>query len=487
MDRKFDEAREHSSRTASDAKSRLQRISENKYTPETVKEAALRRREQPRQRAKLKDQMIPDVEQLNGDIELTTEEVANIAGDDVRVSTRRTRRRSPANSTPPAQSPRVRWTETHPGWEESWSRSLVFPASGKNRTTVDKDDIPRLDDGEYLNDNLLTFYIRHLQVSLEEKRPELLKKVYIFNTFFFEKLRSGRQQINYEGVRTWTTKFDLFSYDYVVVPVHENLHWYLAIICNTPNALNGYEPSNAKDDDDDVQLVSEGSVLSPGVVDVEKSMSEVSLDDPATNSPPVFSMFDDDPSSSPARHRNITRPDAPSRRKGRRSIGAGLQKFDPQQPKIVTLDSLGSPHPATCKCLKDYLIEEAKDKKSVDLAFVPGGMTAKEIPQQTNYFDCGTFVLGYLEEFLKDPDEVVRKLLQKEPLEWELNAAQLRGSLRELIFDIHQEQQIRLDAEREQKRQKKKAERAQDVRSSSTTPGSAAKADIDDGQEKCLV
>lgn len=103
-----------------------------------------------------------------------------------------------------------RWTSKNPDWRKQWHDSLVFPATGKNRTTVDGDDILRLDEGEFLNDNLISFYLRYLQFKLEKERPELLKKVYIFSTFFFEKLRSTKGKINYEGVKAWTTKFDLF-------------------------------------------------------------------------------------------------------------------------------------------------------------------------------------------------------------------------------------------------------------------------------------
>ena len=77
----------------------------------------------------------------------------------------------------------------------------------------------------------------------------------MFNTFFYENLTNKggvRKGVNYEAVAKWTSKIDLFGYDYVVVPINEksvipshsltarltilSAHWYLAIICN-PGAL----------------------------------------------------------------------------------------------------------------------------------------------------------------------------------------------------------------------------------------------------------
>ena len=75
--------------------------------------------------------------------------------------TRRLRNTSPG-FVPREASPE-RWTVLHPDWRRQWQMSLLYPATGKNRARVDDEDIPRLDEGEYLNDNLISFYIRYLQ------------------------------------------------------------------------------------------------------------------------------------------------------------------------------------------------------------------------------------------------------------------------------------------------------------------------------------
>ena len=336
-------------------------------------------------------------------------------------NTRRTRRSlaSPIRHEPSPDH----WTATHPDWRERWQRSLIFPATGKNRATVDDEDILRLDEGEFLNDNLISFYLRYLQVKLETERPELLKKVYFFSSFFFEKLRSTKGKINYDGVKSWTAKFDLFSYDYIIVPVNEHAHWYLAIICNVPNALNGVPAIEGEE-----------------MLDVSGWHRDVEI----LSSPPSASTRARQPIS--PRVLSKTQP-----------AGSGAQKFDPRHPRIITLDSLDSPHSATSKALREYLVEEAKNKKGADLALIPNGMTAKKIPHQDNFCDCGVFVLGYAEEFLRDPDEVARKLLHKESPDWDIRPSNLRNKVRSLLFDLQKEQQDRLEKDKEEKEKRKAA------------------------------
>ncbi|RCI08156.1 hypothetical protein L249_6225 [Ophiocordyceps polyrhachis-furcata BCC 54312] len=339
------------------------------------------------------------------------------------------------NSPPSATvvSPKLeRWTRQNPTWRERWERSLTYPATGKNRTTVDDEDIPRLDEGEFINDNLISFYLRHLEIKLEDEQPGLRKRVYIFSTFFFEKLRSTRGKINYDGVKAWTAKFDLFSYDYIIVPVNEHAHWYLAIICNVPYTLSGIPA------EDDVEVV------------------EV-LEEPV-----------DSPVASTCMMTAAAKP----------SNGAG-QKSNLRQPKIITLDSLGSQHSSTIKALKEYLVEEAKDKKNAELALLPNGMKAKDAPMQDNFCDCGLFVLGYVEEFLKDPDGNTRKMLQKEVLGWEMKPRKLRARIRELLFDLQKEQKDRLIREKAQKQKSSPSRRATQGKEQVATNSTVASTSVD--------
>ena len=134
---------------------------------------------------------------------------------------------SPIHESPFTQ----KWSELH--LPVPWPEPIVYPLVGNNRTTVQFEDLFRLDDGEFLNDNIISFYIRYIS----ERSKISTNKVYFFNTYFFSRLTSGDSKpINYAAVQKWTSKVDIFEYDYLIVPVNHALHWYLIIICN-PTAL----------------------------------------------------------------------------------------------------------------------------------------------------------------------------------------------------------------------------------------------------------
>jgi len=104
-------------------------------------------------------------------------------------------------------------------------------------------DLQRLAPLEFLNDTLIDFYIKYIQ------RPEALrsdgkKRFHFFNSFFYKKLSdvaSGqRKKVNtdFSKLRKWTKGTNIFEKDYLFVPIHDNLHWSLAVIC-FPGADDG--------------------------------------------------------------------------------------------------------------------------------------------------------------------------------------------------------------------------------------------------------
>lgn len=119
---------------------------------------------------------------------------------------------------------------------------VVYPTQGIRKATVDWVDLERLDEGEFLNDNIISFYLRYfsygvpllptvltlsryLEHQLEQTNPEQLKRIYMFNTFFYDRLVSNRRRaktVNYDAVSKWTSKVDIFSFDFVIVPINES-------------------------------------------------------------------------------------------------------------------------------------------------------------------------------------------------------------------------------------------------------------------------
>ncbi|KAI4171664.1 MAG: hypothetical protein LQ343_004057 [Gyalolechia ehrenbergii] len=375
-----------------------------------------------------------------------------------------------------------------------WLKPLVYPKEGKKRTTVEWDDLERLDEGEFLNDNLIAFYLRYLECQAEKKDPTISRKVYIFNTFFYERLTSskpGHKGINYEAVRKWTRGIDLFTYDFVVVPVHESVHWYVAIICNLPalsrklggmdedldhNLASGSEHGSEHRAEDTILFSSStnGGVDEVNEHETATSFAEMSLEpkegvrdrgnsnsyspDPSKSHGTEQEALDDQFRCSDSdglresggidnETRNIGKPASPRLKKGRRKSGPPPRKYDPYKPTILTFDSFGTAHFNAVKILKQYLHEEARDKRGL-MEFDEKelhGVTAKDIPEQSNFYDCGLFLLGYIEKMLEDPRHFIDKVMRRGydiKQDWSrLDPSKMRTEIRELLMELHRKRQ----------------------------------------------
>lgn len=410
-----------------------------------------------------------------------------------------------------------------------WKKPLLFPKNGKKKASVEFSDLERLEENEFLNDNLIGFYLRYLEERLEETRPEVAKRVYFFNTFFFASLTNtqrGKRGINYEAVEKWTRSVDIFAFDYVIVPINESAHWYLAIICNLPALLPGFVPAKSSaeiKDTYDEQFVegndiaaafplgqpsspiSEAKNTEPVHSTINGIEGEPELEDQAPTASFAemslegdhqdgTSIIDSCASNFKAKHPATrteeqgmldaqinddlgqvtaqTSETAPSITKDAELIGNGedtvspqeqkvhasakkrkrksvppITKINPDSPAIITFDSLGLSHWPTTKILKDYLRDEGRAKRGLDWDELPiKGVTAKDIPLQDNFCDCGLFLLGYVDKFLDNPREFTSRILARQydvERDWpRLNPSLLRISIRKQIIDLHKEQQL---------------------------------------------
>ena len=101
---------------------------------------------------------------------------------------------------------------------------LRYPREDANPTILTVSDLKRLDPGQLLNDNIIEFVIRY--TTDEILTPAERNEVYIFNTFFFSNL-----QKELERSSKWTEQIDWFSFRYLIIPVHYQVHWSLIVVC----------------------------------------------------------------------------------------------------------------------------------------------------------------------------------------------------------------------------------------------------------------
>ena len=206
----------------------------------------------------------------------------------------------------------------------------------KGSVQITLGDLEHLRDGEMLNDQCVDFYLKYIQVEmLGANAFEILDKVHIFNSFFYQKLaqKHDRDRSNVDAatasharVKNWTKGVDIFTKSFLMIPVHSNLHWSLVIVCY-PNGT------------------------------------------------------------------------------------------DERQPMMLHLDSMtqhgGHNSEVVSKTVRRYLSKEWKTQKGddteskFDARYMPTYRV--NVPRQNNGCDCGVFILAFLEKFLTEQPEILKK------------------------------------------------------------------------------
>ncbi|XP_050066575.1 sentrin-specific protease 6-like [Aphis gossypii] len=237
---------------------------------------------------------------------------------------------------------------------------------GGRSSAVNINDYKMLNSNEFINDILIEFYLNYWYT--EKLSEEDRKRTYVFSTYFYTTLAKSfnafdypahftASQIRHEKVKKWTKNVDIFEKDFVFIPVNENQHWFMAVICfpNLSGKVNMKDgtPVNEPDDDAGRYVV-----------------------------PPI------------------------------KSIAIGRNESDPNTedlwPCILILDSLsGGVRRARitatlCDWLKQEYIAKYNGKiKDFSPQAIKGALI--KLPQQPNYTDCGLFVIHFFKRFFERP------------------------------------------------------------------------------------
>ncbi|GBG73892.1 hypothetical protein CBR_g17607 [Chara braunii] len=141
----------------------------------------------------------------------------------------------------------------------SWPRirPLIFPPNGRDAVRITDDDLNLLKPMSFINDTLVDFYMKYLEQQFLGDEKE--DRFYIFNSFFFRKLRDSKKasttcccdggQLLAEALadplRKWTRRVNLFDYSYLVIPINESAHWSVVIICHPGDVVK--QPTRGDD------------------------------------------------------------------------------------------------------------------------------------------------------------------------------------------------------------------------------------------------
>ncbi|KAK7248263.1 small ubiquitin-like modifier deconjugating peptidase [Aureococcus anophagefferens] len=236
--------------------------------------------------------------------------------------------------------------------------AFTFPsAKAPDAITCLKGDRLRLQDGEFLNDNLINLYLKNKM----HNQLASVVSVHVFSTFFFTKMLEAEAfpgsfdaKKAYAKVKRWTKNVDVFDQDLLFVPVNEHLHWSLAVVVNP-----GKKPSRR-------------TPRAPKPKPKKGDVIEIDSDSDGDG---------DDADATP----------------------------DPSEPYILAMDSLRSHDKGRiAEYLRAFLKCAWADRhasRDLDGRFEAETMPifAPDLPKQRNSFDCGVYVLKFFDLLFDKP------------------------------------------------------------------------------------
>lgn len=237
-----------------------------------------------------------------------------------------------------------------------FSPPLRYVINGQ-KFTITANDFKTLYNSSWVNDTLIDFFVAfEIERAITDFHSFKRSQIYAFNSFFHAKLVSTPNEDElppyYENIRKWLEKLDLMSYQYIVIPVMENAHWFCLVIKNLPallaftQAQEDLECSNTVCDSNEV-------IISPSV----NSPSSV------TSKQPDFTMAE-----------------------------------------IFVLDSLRLTHPRLTEPLKMVLKEHCREKHGVTINTDHIKVRNLRVAKQRNLSDCGVHVIYNLKKWLSLPE-----------------------------------------------------------------------------------
>ncbi|KAI4883783.1 hypothetical protein NFI96_012392 [Prochilodus magdalenae] len=321
----------------------------------------------------------------------------------------------------------IRWT----------SLGLVVPGEGliqyppppaKGGITVTAEDLECLRDGEFLNDVIIDFYLKYLQ--LERADQDVANRSHIFSSFFYKQLTrkdnssegeagGTAQERRHRRVKTWTRHVDIFSKDYLFIPVNQEAHWYLVVICFPGLLAPELVPWKCP-----------ASTNSSGTTHKPQSPSGPSGQDrpPSTGQHQTGTV--DGPKRGPHELPDCT------------VLSCRREKVI-RRPCILIMDSLKlSYHKRIFALLREYLQVEWEVRKGTRRVFNDDNIRGSpcRVPLQDNSSDCGLYLLQYVESFLQNP--VVHFDLPLRLERWfpRQQVRKKREELRELVLQLYRRQ-----------------------------------------------
>nr|XP_058920647.1 sentrin-specific protease 7 isoform X5 [Kogia breviceps] len=256
---------------------------------------------------------------------------------------------------------------------------IVYPPPPtKGGLGVTNEDLECLEEGEFLNDVIIDFYLK-------------------------------MAQRRHKRVRTWTRHINIFNKDYIFVPVNESSHWYLAVICfpwleeavyeDFPQTISQHSQAQQSQHDNKTidNDLDTSSALSLGIEDSQSPEMNMSVPKKMCKRPCILILD----SLKAASIQNTVQ---------------NLREYLEVEWEV-----------------KRKTHREFSKTNMVDLC--------PKVPKQDNSSDCGVYLLQYVESFFKDPIVNFELPIHLEKWFPRHVIKTKREDIRELILKLHLQQQ----------------------------------------------
>eukprot|EP00055_Hartaetosiga_balthica_P017441 m.117059 g.117059 ORF g.117059 m.117059 type:complete len:885 (-) comp9317_c0_seq3:935-3589(-) len=361
---------------------------------------------------------------------------------------------------------------------------------------ISKGSMNRLKGEEFFDDSLLSYKLKKLSKKFNNEHDggALL---HVFPTHFFNKLEKD----GFESVKRWTKRVDLTKMKYLVIPINEALHWKMFIVCNpfpklsqttvkveTPNIKKKDEEDEEEEDEelpcrrknsDSVEEQDQAIVANDGVVDAKisphpkavrkrKKNGHVQTTSKLNESNEADDEMDEELKEEEIAVQNESQlPLSSSSSSSSTSatphktclVETVKNACVDEEAIILIFDSIRSqpiPRDKAPQIVKNYLrayfCANVLHKQTGDLSILRKKLDKHlqnmrsevvKAPQQTNSFDCGVYLLAFLDNFLFPRNPSSRLSLMWQALEnaknWNVNPKQQRKNL---IKEIQNEDQL---------------------------------------------
>ncbi|CAK9818629.1 Sentrin-specific protease 7 [Anthophora plagiata] len=298
------------------------------------------------------------------------------------------------------------------------------PPPAKGGIAINTEDYLCLGEDQFLNDVIIDFYLKYLTLEVLSETDQ--QRIHVFSSYFYKRLTSPHTQAvesnvplspaakRHARVQKWTKNVNIFEKDFIIIPINEHAHWFLAIICFPGLVGEVFTPSKRTEDSDVRKTVQKSKKLKEvklqavtiGSTTLTPMTTTITIDQADDGSERDEAEGDDEEMEMDSED------DDESQNTDDKSVPPKTEQNVPQEkdtvkiPCILIFDSLaGASRARVVATLRDYLSCEYVAKMGSEKVFSKDTIkgASLKVPQQSNFTDCGLYVLQYVESFFKNP------------------------------------------------------------------------------------